>query len=87
MGDHRANIKIEMEFHGIKEKADMWINYFPQDCCNMDKRIIEFFKDVYVRGMANYCEEMEKIDKENRKDEIERAEKAELKRLKKKYKD
>lgn len=85
MGDHRASIKIEMEFHGVKEKTDMWINYFPHDCCNMDRRVIEFFDDVYERGMAKYDKFVAKERAKERGKEIEEEEKAELKRLQKKY--
>ncbi len=81
MGDHRMSIKIEAEFHGIKEKADMWINYFPHDCCDMDKRVIEFFQDLHERGMEKYNRRLTKYWKEEEK----RKEIEELKRLQKKY--
>ena len=59
MGDHRASIKIEMSFHGIEDKTDMWINYWPQECCNMDKRVVDFFNSVYERGMKKYTKNTE----------------------------
>ncbi len=85
MGDHRANIKIEMEFHGVKDDCDMWVNYFPRDCCNMDQRVIDFFNNVHEKGMRKYEVIMEKSYARQNKDKIEKQEKAELKRLKEKY--
>lgn len=85
MGDHRASIKIEMEFHGIKETADMWINYYPHDCCGMDERIISFFKDVYVRGILAYDEMIYESTLKNREIEIKDSELKELARLKAKW--
>jgi hypothetical protein len=88
MGDHRANIKIEMEFHGIKKKCDMWINYVPGDeCWGVDDRIIDFIRDVYEKGMEEYNKEMQKYVAEQYRKEIETQEKTELKRLIKKYPD
>jgi len=67
MGNHRANIKIEMRFHGVEDKTDMWLNYCPNDCCDMDERVLEFFQDVYKRGMVKYDEAIEKMyAKENK---------------------
>ena len=85
MGDHRANIKIEMEFHGIKDSCDMWINYFPGEYDGVDDRIIEFIQDIYKKGMAKYDKEIAKYWAEQNKAEIEKEERKVLKRLKKKY--
>lgn len=68
MGDHRASIKIEMEFHGIKDKCDMWLNYYPQECCRMDKRVVDFFNSVYERGRAVYDQQMASMTPEERKE-------------------
>lgn len=46
MGDHRANIKIEMEFHGVTDKADMWINYCDSDGRGVDSRVTEVFMNA-----------------------------------------
>ena len=81
MGDHRASIKIEMEFHGIKDKCDMWINYYPHECCGMDKRVIEFFESVYERGMHVY----DGLIADAEKDQREKSEREELARLEQKY--
>lgn len=83
MGEHRASIKIEMEFHGIKDHTDMWINYFPQECCQMDARVVEFFDKMYRRGMEKYHANNEKYFAEQK--DIE--ERKEFERLKKKYGD
>ncbi len=66
MGDMRALIKIEIDIIGIKDKIEMWINYFPNDD-GIDNRIIDFFN-------KNYQKAQEKLDriildmKENEKD-------------------
>lgn len=85
MGDHRASIKIEMEFHGVKDKTDMWINYYPDSEYGIDKRIVEFVESVYDRGMTKYNKRMEKYWAEQNKEKVEKEEKAELERLKNKY--
>lgn len=85
MGDHRADIKIEMEFHGVKDSCDMYINYFPEND-GVDQRIIDFISGVYWRGMAKYDEETAKRYEREHKKEIEENEKKELNRLKEKYK-
>ena len=85
MGDHRAYIKIEMEFHGIKNKTEMDINYFPGMHGNIDDRITEFIEDIYERGIEKYEEKERKWEEDRNKDRIEKEEKKELKRLKKKY--
>lgn len=87
MGDHRASIKIEMEFHGVKDKCDMWVNYSPEGCCGMDYRVIEFFASVYEKGMDKYNEMMDKWTEEQSREENEKAERRELARLKEKYKE
>jgi len=83
MGDHRASVKIEMEFHGVREKCNMeWINYCPEDGVSApDKRVREFFEDVYEQGMEKYNRRTEKREEK----EFKEREKAELARLKKKY--
>jgi hypothetical protein len=77
MGDHRASIKIEVEFHGVKDKADMWINWVQP----MPSSVSDFLEDVYQRGIAKWDEQME----EYRAKQKEVEEKKELERLKKKY--
>lgn len=85
MGDHRASIKIEMEFHGVKDSCDMWINYTPTDCCNMDSRVLKFFERIYNQGMAKYDAEVAAYEWERTKEQREAEERSELARLKAKY--
>ena len=65
MGDHRASVKITIEFHGIKRTSDMWINY---DGWNgtyegVDDRIIEFCREVWEEGMQMYNAERQNSHK------------------------
>lgn len=85
MGDHRASIKIEMEFHGVKDSLDAWINYVPLSCCDMDERVVEFFRRVYYAGMEKFEAERAAAELEKNKDEIEKSEREEYERLKTKY--
>jgi hypothetical protein len=87
MGDHRASIKIEMEFHGIKDKADMWINWgdSTSEAPGVDQRIIDWFRSMHERGMEKYSEMMYESQKEDREKAERERELAELERLKKKY--
>jgi hypothetical protein len=81
MGDHRASIKIEMEFHGITSKTDLYINYAPNGCCEMDERVAEFFRNAYDKGMSEHDSGMAEYWKKR----DEEKEKEELARLKAKY--
>ena len=87
MGDHRATVKIEMEFHGVKDKTDMWINWSDcfSECVGVDQRIIDFFRSINDRGMAKYAD----MVYEGQREERERAEREQelktLAKLKKKY--
>ena len=85
MGDHRMNIKIEIEFHGVKQKTDMWINYIKDSMCETDRRIIEFIDGVYQKGMKVYNKDVEQYFAKEHAKEIESEERAELKRLQDKY--
>ena len=85
MGDHRASIKIEVEFHGFKDKADMWINYCDSDGCGVDSRITEFFSNMYDEGMSRYRTEMYEYEEAKQELEQEEKDKAEYERLKLKY--
>jgi len=85
MGDHRAYIKIEMEFHGIKDQTDMDINYINSDGNGMDSRVADWFESVYERGMSKYREQVEEYFAKEHQKEIEDGERHELERLKAKY--
>lgn len=86
MGDHRASIKITFDFHGKKYKMDSWINYWPEECCGMDKRVVEFFNQSYADGMNRFEEKLAKFRAKEDKERIEAEEKETLKRLQEKYK-
>lgn len=81
MGDHRASIKIEMEFHGVKDKTDMWINYYPDDEYGIDRRVVEFIQEVYDKGMKVYDKRLE----QSRKEQREKEERLQYEQLKKKF--
>ena len=83
MGDHRASIKIEMEFHGVKDKTDMWINYYPDSEFGIDSNIVEFIQKVYNKGMLRYNKQQEKYFEEER----EKEERKQYEKLKEKYGD
>ena len=85
MGDHRASIKIQMEFHGEKKECDMWINYSPSECCGMDSRVTEFFTEVYEKGMHNFEEMVWESEKEEREKAEKKKDLEDLARLKAKY--
>ena len=77
MGDHRASIKIQVEFHGIKKETDMWINWVQE----MPTPVAEFFEEVYRLGLAEYHDKMDDYwAKQKEKDE-----RMLLENLKKKY--
>lgn len=90
MGDHRASIKIEMDFHDKIEKADMWINYSPGPE-GVDERVMNFFRKAYRDGMNRWEEkefeyQVKKYAERIKEEEsITRNELAELNRLKEKY--
>lgn len=84
MGDHRASIKIEFEFHGKTYKMDSWVNYFP-DGDGVDRRVQEFFEKAYNDGMRRYQDELFEADRERREREQEEADRAEYARLKAKF--
>ena len=87
MGDHRASIKIEFEFHGHKEKADWWINWSPDtSCCQgVDQRIIDWIREQAEIGYRRYDEQMAKYWKEEHDRATEKAEREQLETLKSKY--
>jgi len=85
MGDHRASIKIKMEFHGIKDSVELDINYFPGSSDGVDERVIEFFRSVYDRGIAKYDNMIADMYEKQAQDQIEEAERKQLAQLKKKY--
>jgi len=81
MGDHRASIKIEFEFHGLKFKREFWINFSPSSECGCDPRICEFFKECAEKGYAEFDEELRDYERTQRETE----ERQQLAALKAKY--
>ncbi|MGO9530803.1 MAG: hypothetical protein ACLP3B_06450 [Syntrophobacteraceae bacterium] len=88
MGDHRADVKIEMEFHGVKDKCDMWINYMGDssfaECEGVDDRIVKFIRNIYEKGMTKYRQQMEEYYEKEHAEDIRKGEEREFERLKKK---
>lgn len=85
MGDHRVSFKIEIEFHGVKDKYDAYLNWFDDEVEGVDQRIVDFVRDVYRRGMDAYNNDVYESQREQRERETEDKERKELARLKDKY--
>ena len=82
MGDHRITLSIKAEFHGkTYEIKDAWWNW----CGPVDRRVIEFFEEMYSDGMARYHDAIFEAETEERDRETEKREREELVRLKQKY--
>lgn len=58
MGDFRASIQINVEMGGVEDKADMWINWSPNDD-GIDDRIVAFFRNWSEKAMAKVCGDIE----------------------------
>jgi len=84
MGDHRANIKLEMDFHDKKYKTEMNINYC-DDFNGVDQRVITFFEESYADGIRRYNAAIDKYSQEKRLKNQETEEKELLAKLKSKY--
>lgn len=76
MGDHRASIKIEVEFHGVKRSTDMYINW-----CEPWWAVQEWFEQVHRDGMDKWDEKQYEYEAEQR----ERDEKKLYEKLHKKF--
>lgn len=85
MGDRRANIKIEFSMHGETKKADMWINWSPDDCDGVDQRILDFFSESARQMESKFWEAQEWAASKQRKKAEEEAERKEYERLKAKF--
>ena len=86
MTDFKASVKIEFSIFGVTDKADMWINWWPDgECQDVDDRVIEFFRKVYRKGYAEYREGVAEYLAKANADDLEKAERAELARLQAKY--
>lgn len=80
MGDHRAEVKITFEAHGITRKFDAWINWFPNSD-GVDQRVVDFFRNAWDDCMAVYDERVEEWHARER----EKAERGEYERLRAKF--
>lgn len=82
MGDFRASIKIEFSMLGVERKADMWINWPPQDGWgSMDRRIVEFFEEATLAAYDKFQQEEYAAEEEKRQREAEQRDRAEYERL------
>jgi len=79
------SVKIEVSFHGIDDKCDMWINHMSGECDGVDDRVLDFLRSVYERGMFKFRKEMDKYEAGANKEAREKDERQELARLEKKY--
>ena len=85
MGDRRASIKIEFSMHGETKKADMWINWSPDDYDGVDQRILDFFSEAVRQMESKFWEAQERAASKQRKKAEEEAERKEYERLKAKF--
>lgn len=84
MGDHRASIKIEFSMYGETKKADMWINWSPDEN-GVDRRVIEFFDEAAHAMSFTYYEQVAKTQEAERRIQEEQHERQEYERLKAKF--
>lgn len=81
MGDHRATIKMQIDFHGIHKECDMWINWNHWD----ESSVTGWLQTVHREGMAAYDQMVYESQRKERETRERKEELAELKRLKEKY--
>ncbi len=80
VGDHRAEVKLEMTLHGKTYKHTFdWINWDIYGGC--DQRVIETFEEWSRDALSRFNDEMAEAEEAA----TERKERAELARLKAKY--
>lgn len=85
MGDRRASIKIEFSMHGETKKADMWINWSPDDYHGVDQRVMDFFSEAVQEMESKFWQEIERQARKNQEQTEEEAERKEYERLKAKF--
>ena len=83
MGDHRADIKLEMTLHGKTYTAQMNINYWEHNGC--DDRIIDWFSECWDDAHARYTSQCAEAHAAEKAREQERCDRLELARLLKKF--
>ena len=85
MSDFKVEIKLSWDGMGVKDKADMYINYFEGECEGVDDRIIQFFRDNWRKAYSLYRQRIADVESELKAAEIEREDREEYERLKKKF--
>lgn len=79
MGDHRVNCKIEAEFHGVKKKIELDVNW--TEAYQVPYAVYEFFQELYSLGYDRYEDSMAEYHREQK----EKDERKEYERLKSKF--
>ena len=80
MGDHRATIRIQFDFHGNKFDKEWWINWSP-NCEGVDQRIADWIRQCAEEGYAKYHSQVS----ESLAEMAAQREREDYERLKKKY--
>lgn len=84
MGDHRAEVKVEMTLHGKTYKHHWgWINWDIHG--GIDRRVVEWFEECSRDALGRFQEEMWEAEREQRETATEAKDKAEYERLKAKF--
>ena len=85
MGDHRADIKLEMTLHGKTYVTSMNISYWADEHGGCDYRVIDWFNECWKDAYARYTFECEEARAVEELRDRERSERLELVRLLKKF--
>ena len=84
MGDHRAEVKVEMTLHGKTYTHHWgWINWDIHG--GIDRRVTEWFEECSRDALARFHDEMWKAEADEREAATEAKDRAEFERLKAKY--
>lgn len=80
MSDFKVGIKLEFSGMGVEKKADMYINYFPDnsEADGVDQRIIDWFRERWQEAYGKYRADQDQ-DAQRANEEEERREFARLK--------
>ena len=81
MGDFRAHVRLSVEINSRHRHVDLHINWSPEDCCGVDRRISEVFEEVFSEARDDFNAGMEA----ELAAAAEANERAEWRRLKEKY--
>jgi hypothetical protein len=69
MGDHRASITIIFEAHGVEEKHEFWINYWPEPDTGVDRRITDWLSSAWQKCLDAYHNNIDEGIEERRAQE------------------